>query len=78
MMREIAEVRDVEKDVKTWHHARKGRIRGRLVQVADDWTDIELVGDQVMKMVSAEGDVYGESGTIIRVRTAFLTEVKDG
>lgn len=62
-------------EVKTWRHARKGRITGRIVAESGDFVDIEVVEPARLSLLSAGVDPSVEPGEVLTVRREFLTEV---
>lgn len=63
--------------VRTWHHSRKGRIRGVMLAERGEWADIRLVGDQTLGYVSRTLDPAHYDRDVITVRRSLLTEVTD-
>lgn len=74
--------RDYDRDryrerVRTWDHARKGRIRGVIIEDTGEWLNIALVGDQTVGYVSRTIDPHHDDGDVLTVRKSLLTEVTD-
>lgn len=71
---EAVEVREpsipLAKQVQTWNHSRKGRIRGVVLADRGGWLDI-LLAEDVAGITEA-----WRKDDVISVRASYLTEVK--
>lgn len=59
--------------INTFHHSRKGPIRGTVVWTSDDWYDIRLHGNQTLRY--SGGTDLRVHGDVIRVRISLITAV---
>ncbi|QDH93124.1 hypothetical protein QDA02_gp41 [Microbacterium phage Margaery] len=59
----------------TFHHSRKGAIRGWVTRHDGTWVDIRLAGDHELRYMSTYADPHHDDGETITVRAVFLNPV---